>query len=101
MIGKMENEAAMVERHLDILQRVIENEPIGIVKLANESGHEQHEVRYSLRVLEEDGIIEPSQQGAITTEQAEEFVNGLDDRLTTLVDKLSAMKLDKHSEDDP
>lgn len=45
MIGQVEEDVAMTERHLDILQRVIEDEPIGIVRLANESGYAHHEVR--------------------------------------------------------
>ena len=98
MIDRLTEEVAMIERHLDILTRVIENEPIGIVKLSNQSGHEHHEVRYSLRVLEEDGIIEPSGQGAITTERTEEFVSELDDRLATLAERLDAMKLDDPTE---
>ena len=93
MIDQIEEEVAMIERHLEILLRVIEHEPIGIVKLSNEGGYEHHKVRYSLRVLEEDGIIEPSQQGAITTERTDEFVSDLDERLATLIDRLDAMKI--------
>ena len=98
MIDQLAEEIDMIERNLDILLRVIEHEPIGIVNLSNQSGHEHHEVRYSLRILEEEGIIEPSQQGAITTERTEEFVSELNDRLATLVDRLDAMKLDDPTE---
>lgn len=90
-----------MSRHLGILLNVIDNEPIGIVKLAEQSGYEHHEVRYSLRVLEEDGIIEPSEQGAITTEHTEAFVNELDNQLTTLIDRLNAMKTGDHTESNP
>ncbi|MFC7010004.1 hypothetical protein [Halalkalicoccus salilacus] len=98
MIGQVEEEVALIERHLDILRRVIENEPIGIMKLANEGGYEHHEVRYSLRVLEEDGIIKPSNHGAITTERTEEFVSGLDERLATLADRFDAMKIEERAD---
>lgn len=97
MIDQLEQEVEMMERHLEILQRVIEHEPIGIVKLSNQGGYEHHKVRYSLRVLEEEGLIEPSQQGAITTEHTEEFISDLDDRLATLADRLDAMKLQYNS----
>ena len=50
----------MLERHLQVLRMVIENEPIGIVKMSNETGYPHHKVRYSLRVLEEENLIEPS-----------------------------------------
>ena len=83
----------MMERHVEILLRVIEHEPIGIVKLSNQGGYEHHKVRYSLRVLEEEGLVEPSQQGAITTERTDEFLSDLDDRLATLADRLEAMKI--------
>lgn len=99
MIDRLAEEVTRIERHLDILTRVIENEPIGIAKLANQGGYEHHKVRYSLRVLEEDGIIEPSDQGAITTEHTEGFVSELDERLTTLIDRLDAMKIGDRVED--
>ncbi|WP_336364906.1 hypothetical protein [Halalkalicoccus salilacus] len=93
MIDQLEEEVEMMERHLEILLRVIEHEPIGIVKLSNQAGYEHHKVRYSLRVLEEEGLVEPSQQGAMTTERTDEFVSEFDDRLATLVDRLDAMKI--------
>ncbi|MFC7010080.1 hypothetical protein [Halalkalicoccus salilacus] len=93
MIDQLEEEVAMMERHVEILRRVIEHEPIGIVKLSNQAGYEHHKVRYSLRVLEEEGLVEPSQQGAMTTERTDEFVSEFDDRLATLADRLDAMKI--------
>ncbi|WP_336345897.1 hypothetical protein [Halalkalicoccus ordinarius] len=98
MTDRLEKEVGMIERNLDILTRVNEHEPIGIVKLSNYSGYEHHEVRYSLRVLEEDGLIEPSPQGAMTTERTDEFVSELDDRLATLAERLDAMELDNPTE---
>ncbi|MFC7028454.1 hypothetical protein ACFQH8_15515 [Halomicroarcula sp. GCM10025710] len=77
MIDRLEKEVDMLERHLQVLRMVIENEPIGIVKMSNETGYPHHKVRYSLRVLEEENLIEPSSQGAITTEQTGEFVDDL------------------------
>ena len=88
----------MLERHLQVLRMVIENEPIGIVKMSNETGYPHHKVRYSLRVLEEESLIEPSSQGAITTEHTQEFINELDDKLDDVVAKLDAMKIQDLSE---
>ncbi|GAA0674665.1 hypothetical protein GCM10009020_22660 [Natronoarchaeum mannanilyticum] len=84
----------MLERHLQVLKMVIENEPIGIVKMSNETGYPHHKVRYSLRVLEEENLIEPSSQGAITTERTAEFVDELDEKLDDIVGKLDEMKID-------
>ncbi len=77
---------------------VIENEPIGIVKMSNETGYPHHKVRYSLRVLEEENLIEPSSQGAITTDDTHEFVSELDGKVDHIVDKLEGMKLDEAAE---
>ncbi len=88
----------MLERHLQVLKMVIENEPIGIVKMSNETGYPHHKVRYSLRVLEEENLIEPSSQGAITTERTQEFVDELDEKLDQTVDKLGEMRIDSATE---
>lgn len=98
MLDRVEKEVELIERHLDILTRVIENEPIGIMKLSNEGGYEHHKVRYSLRVLEEDGLVEPTDQGAVTTDRTDKFISDLDERLATLVDRLDAMKIGNHAE---
>ncbi|MWG36842.1 hypothetical protein [Halomarina oriensis] len=98
MIDRLEKEVDMLERHLQVLKMVIENEPIGIVKMSNETGYPHHKVRYSLRVLEEEDLIEPSSQGAITTETTAEFVADLDDKVDEIVDKLDGMKIDEMPE---
>ncbi len=82
----------MLERHLQVLRMVIDNEPIGIVKMSNETGYPHHKVRYSLRVLEEENLIEPSSQGAITTEDTEAFVADLDEKMDDIVGTLESMK---------
>ena len=88
----------MLQRHLQVLKMVIDNEPIGIVKMSNETGYPHHKVRYSLRVLEEENLIEPSSQGAITTERTEEFVDELDEKLDDIVQKLQSMKIEDAAE---
>jgi predicted transcriptional regulator len=77
---------------------VIANEPIGIVKMSNETGYPHHKVRYSLRVLEEENLIEPSSQGAITTERTEEFVSELGGKIDETTAKLEEMKISETPE---
>jgi predicted transcriptional regulator len=98
MIDRLEKEVDMLERHLQVLKMVIESEPIGIVKMSNETGYPHHKVRYSLRVLEEENLIEPSSQGAITTDRTEEFVDELDEKLDDIIDKLESMKIESAAE---
>jgi predicted transcriptional regulator len=49
-------------------------------------------------VLEEENLIEPSSQGAITTEQTSEFVEDLDDKVDEIIDKLEGMKIEDAAE---
>jgi len=98
MIDRLEKEVDMLERHLQVLRMVIESEPIGIVKMSNETGYPHHKVRYSLRVLEEENLIEPSSQGAITTERTSEFVDELDGKIDEIVTKLESMKIESADE---
>lgn len=89
----------MVERHLQILSQVIANEPIGIVKLSNRTGYPHHKVRYSLRQLEEEGLVEPSSQGAITTDRARAFVEELESQLREVMERIEAMNI--HDVEEP
>lgn len=98
MIDRLEKEVDMLERHLQVLRMVIGNEPIGIVKMSNETGYPHHKVRYSLRVLEEENLIEPSSQGAITTDRTMEFVDDLDGKVDDIVTKLESMKIEETAE---
>jgi predicted transcriptional regulator len=98
MIDRLEKEVDMLERHLQVLKMVLESEPIGIVKMSNETGYPHHKVRYSLRVLEEENLIEPSSQGAITTERTEEFVAELDGKIDDISSKLEEMKISEKRE---
>lgn len=73
-LRKLKYEAEIALRHFQVLMAVKENQPIGIFKLSEILRMPKHKVRYSLRVLEQAGIIEPSQHGAIIAEGAEERI---------------------------
>jgi predicted transcriptional regulator len=65
----IETELDILKRHINILKKLQKDQPMGIIKLSEITGYPQHMVRYSLRILEQDGIIEPSSKGAITTDK--------------------------------
>jgi predicted transcriptional regulator len=92
LISKIELELEMLERHLLILKYVIGEEPIGIMKLAEMTGLPKHKVRYSLRVLEHEGLIGPSMHGAVSTEKTRQFVQSLDSRIHSLDKKVEEIK---------
>lgn len=89
MIERLENEVVMLNRHLDVFRRVIQDGPIGIVNISNETGHPHHKVRYSLRVLEEEQLIEPTSRGAVPTEQADDFLSNHGDDIEDIIERLA------------
>jgi predicted transcriptional regulator len=92
LINKIEIELEMLERHLLILKYVTREEPIGIMKLAETTGLPKHKVRYSLRILEHEGLIGPSMHGAVTTEKTKQFVRTLGGRIEALEAKVKEIK---------
>jgi predicted transcriptional regulator len=89
---KVSGELEMLRRHLIILKQVVENEPIGILKLAEETKIPSHKVRYSLRILEHEGLIAASAPGAITTERTKPFLDELDAMIERLVADATDLK---------
>lgn len=77
----IKNELDILKRHILVLKVLQENQPMGIIKLSDLTGYPQHMVRYSLRILEQDGLIEPSSQGAVTTEKISETMVSLKETL--------------------
>lgn len=89
---KVSGELEMLRRHLIILKQVVENEPIGILKLAEETKIPSHKVRYSLRILEHEGLIAASAPGAITTDRTKPFLEELDSMIEQIVADAADLK---------
>lgn len=84
LTGRFREEQELLRRHIRILKVVMDNEPVGIIKLAELTDYPQHKVRYSLRVLEQEDLINPTPMGAETTDKVEEFLP----ELAELVDSM-------------
>ena len=91
-----EKELDLLIRHIDVLKTVRDHGPIGIIRLSQLTGQPQHVIRYSLRTLENDGVIRPSAQGAIVTDKIHESLgtlqSTLDDMITTMSDIKKKLK---------
>ncbi|MFC7165209.1 hypothetical protein [Halospeciosus flavus] len=94
MLEDLEEEVDMFGRHLEILQHVVDDEPIGIVRLSDETGYPHHKARYSLRVLEDAGLIEATSQGAITTDRTDDFVSEANERINEISERLLGLQSD-------
>lgn len=91
-IDRLGNQVEKESRDLAILEAVIENGPIGIVRLAEETEIPKHKVRYSLRMLEDDELIEPTPQGAIPADDIDEHVAQINEGIDHLVGRLDELK---------
>ena len=92
LFDQINKELELTQRHLVVLKKVIENGPIGILKLAEETEMPTHKVRYSLRVLELEQLIKPSASGAVAGGQVEEFISDFDDELENMVQKTDRIR---------
>ena len=52
----IETELDILKRHITVLKKLQSKQPMGIIKLAELTKYPQHMVRYSLRILEQDGV---------------------------------------------
>ncbi|HEY9247365.1 MAG TPA: hypothetical protein VIO11_11005 [Candidatus Methanoperedens sp.] len=97
LTGRVQNELDLLKRHIIVLKKVIESGPIGIMKLSLETGIPDHRVRYSLRVLEQQGLIAPSTQGAVATKTAHEAYAGFRielERIYSIADEIKKIGFD-------
>jgi len=59
------DELELLSRHIRVLEVVIKKQPVGIIRMSQILGLEEHEVRRSLAALENNGFIKPTPNGAI------------------------------------
>lgn len=76
-INKIEEDLNLLIRHIKMLRVTKENQPIGIIRLSEMTDTPKHKIRYSLRLLEKDGVIAPSSDGAVVTDKYESYMEGI------------------------
>lgn len=91
MFDSLEERLDLVDRHFHILKQVVENQPIGIVRLSRTTGYEKHQARRSLKTLQDADLIEPTDHGAVTTDRTREFLATYEGRLADLIERLNAI----------
>lgn len=92
MIARLARQLGKEERDLQVLEAVLEHQPIGITRIARETDIDEHKARYSLRMLENDGLIEPTPDGAVATEDVGERVREINGGLDDLIDQMESLK---------
>jgi predicted transcriptional regulator len=92
MVERLTTQVEKERRDMRILKAVIEDGPIGIVKLSDRTGIPEHKVRYSLRMLENDDLIEPTPNGAIPAADLDERAERINDGLDSLIERLRTLR---------
>jgi len=89
---RLRDQVEKESRDLSILGAVIDDGPIGIVRLAEETGIPEHKVRYSLRMLEDDGLVQPTPQGALPADDIAERVAEINTGLDRLIERVEELE---------
>jgi predicted transcriptional regulator len=100
LVARIEGELELLARNVEILERLSKSPPIGIIRLSEALRLPIHKTRYSLHLLEREGVIQPSADGAVVTDRAREFwvvMNSSLDRIESLVGQLKA-RATEHAE---
>lgn len=99
-IDRLKKQVDKESRDQQVLEVVIERGPIGIVRIAEETGIDQHKVRYSLRMLENDDLADPTPDGAVPADDIDESVAAMNRGIDRLVDRLERVREDATGFDD-
>ncbi|MGI0071809.1 MAG: hypothetical protein ACRECT_07085 [Thermoplasmata archaeon] len=91
LVDRIVEELDLLARNVNIVEKLSKGPPTGIIRLSEALHLPIHKTRYSLHLLEREGVIQPSADGAVVTDKAREFWANLDrslDRMTVLVRQL-------------
>ena len=91
-INKIEEDLNLLIRHIKMLRVTKENQPIGIIRLSEMTDIPKHKIRYSLRLLEKDGVIAPSPGGAIVTDKYESYMRDILEYMSKLRDSVTTVE---------
>jgi predicted transcriptional regulator len=93
LVERIEEELDLLARNVDILEKLAKSPPIGIIRLSEALRLPIHKTRYSLHLLEREGVIQPSADGAVITDKAKEFWADLNqslERMTAVIQHLKS-----------
>ncbi|MEA4978166.1 MAG: hypothetical protein VB016_06450 [Methanomassiliicoccaceae archaeon] len=85
-------EIELIERHIKMLMITKENQPVGIIRLSEMLELPRHKVRYSLRMLERDGVIVATPDGAVVSDKYEIFMNEMSQYLNELKERIEEVR---------
>ncbi len=91
-MGSISEEIGLLERHIMILKTVRDMQPIGLIRLSELTGIPKHKVRYSLKLLEQEGLIVATTEGATVTDRYDSFMQEISDYVISLEGMVADLK---------
>ncbi len=91
-IEDIQEELNLLERHLKILKLLEKEGPIGIMRISQITEIPPHRVRYSLRILEMEGMITATPEGAKIIGDLEKFYHDLNEKIDEIAKKIGYLK---------
>lgn len=85
-------EIELIGRHIEMLKVTKEMQPIGIIRLSEVLDIPKHKVRYSLRLLEKEGLIIATSEGAMVSDGYADFIESAYAQLENLVWRVNRIK---------
>lgn len=102
LFAEIEDSLETLKRHISVIKTLLTEQPMGIIRISQETGLPEHKIRYSLRILERDNIISPSKEGAILTpefiadrERLVQRAKGFNDEVQEVYQQLKGILLKK------
>lgn len=91
-VDSLYEDLELLERHISILRTVRANQPIGLIRLSEMTGLPKHRVRYSLKIMEQQGIIIATSDGAVVSDEFDRFMENMADSVETLTAKVEVLR---------
>lgn len=92
MIERLARQLTKEERDLLVLETVLSHHPIDIPRIAEETGIDEHKTKYSLRMLEDDGLVDPTPDGAVPSDDIRTRIGEINAGLDGLAERLDGLK---------
>ena len=92
MIERLARQLRKEERDLLVLETVLSHHPIGIERIAEVTDINEHKTRYSLRMLEDDDLVESTPEGAVPAADIAARLEGINQGLDGLMQRLNELK---------
>ena len=91
-VGSLIEDVELLERHISILKTVKGNQPVGLIRLSEMTGIPKHRVRYSLKLLEQQGIIVATPEGATVSDRYDGFMNEVSSYIDELATRIGELR---------